>query len=547
MHPTLSRMVASVTDAFRAAVLPNVQAFVRTKQPMLWLVSLVVGLLVAVAAVLFRLSVDLVQNLWHAGSTESLVTAASQAHWSIIILGPTLGGLVVGLILHFFVPARRVGGVADVIEARAAGGRNIALKPGLISALVSAISLGSGASAGREGPMVHLGATLATSISERLDFPGWARRTLLACGVASAISASFNAPIAGVLFAHEVVLQHYSKRAFIPIVIASVMGTILSRLWFGEDVAFQIPSYQITSYLEFPAFALLGLVCALVAILFQFSLIATDSAARRIVMPLWFRPVLGGVMVGSIAVFVPQVLGVGYEATSNALTNAIPLALLLVLIVAKTAATAITLASRFGGGIVSPSLYIGAMTGGAFGLVASAAFPELASSQGLYAILGMGAVAAAVIGAPISTAVMVFELTGGYTLSIALLLTVGIAVGINQAVHGRSFFQWQLEGRGITVMEGPHRYVIANIEIASLMRPIPADEERLVDPEDPRPLLRPDTTLETALRTFDDGGHERLGVVDLRDDTRLVGTVTQNAALQAYNKALVEVSVEEHR
>lgn len=547
MHSTISRIVTSVADAFRAAVLPNMQAFVRTKQPALWLVSLIVGLLVAFAAVLFRLSINLVQNLWHAESTDSLVTAASQAHWSIIILAPTLGGLVVGLILQFAMPARRTGGVADVIEARAAGGRNIALKPGLISALVSAISLGSGASAGREGPMVHLGATLATSVSEKLDFPGWAQRTLLACGVASAISASFNAPIAGVLFAHEVVLQHYSKRAFIPIVIASVMGTIISRLWFGEDAAFAIPQYQITSYLEFPAFALLGIVCALVAILFQFGLVATDRVARRIAIPLWFRPVLGGVMVGSIAVFVPQVLGVGYEATSNALTNAIPLGLLLILIIAKTAATAITLASRFGGGIVSPSLYIGAMTGGAFGLVASSAFPELASSQGLYAILGMGAVAAAVIGAPISTAVMVFELTGGYTLSIALLLTVGIAVGINQAVHGRSFFQWQLEGRGIAVMEGPHRYVVANIDVASLMKPIPADEERLVDPEDPRPLLRPDTTLEAALRTFDDGGHERLGVVDLRDETKLVGTMTQNAALQAYNKALVEVSVEEHR
>jgi CIC family chloride channel protein len=540
-------MANALATAFRAAILPNAQTFLRTRQPMLWLVSLVVGLLVAIAAVLFRLAVELVHEIWLDGSSERLVTATAGVHWFLILLAPTVGGLVVGLILQFYVPTRRASGIADVIESRAAGGRNISLKPGLISAAVSAISLGSGASAGREGPMVHLGATLATSICQKMDFPGWARRTLLACGVASAISASFNAPIAGVLFAHEVVLQHYSKRSFIPIVMASVMGTILSRLWFGEDSAFAIPDFQITSYLEFPAFALLGLVCALVAILFQFGLIATDSAARRIALPLWFRPVLGGLLVGAIAIFAPQVLGVGYEATSNALTNNIPLSLLIILIIAKSAATAITLASRFGGGIVSPSLYIGAMTGGAFGLVASSVFPELASSQGLYAILGMGAVAAAVIGAPISTAVMVFELTGGYALSIALLLTVGIAVGINQAVHGRSFFQWQLEGRGIAVMDGPHRYVGSNIEVASFMKPVAADEERLVDPEDPRPLLRLDTTLEMALRTFDDGGHERLGVVSARDATHLVGTVTQTAALQAYNRALVDISVEEHR
>ncbi|MEL6752131.1 MAG: chloride channel protein, partial [Pseudomonadota bacterium] len=217
---------------------------------MIWLLSLVIGLLVSFAAVVFRLSIDLVQEIWLHNASESVATAAAREPWYVILLAPTIGGLVVGILLYYLLPARRAGGVADVIEARAAGGRNIELRPGLGSAFVSAISLGSGASAGREGPMVHLGATIATSICQIFDFPAWARRTLLACGVASAVSASFNAPIAGVLFAHEVVLQHYSKRAFIPIVISSVAGSIISRLQFGEDAAFTIPDYQITSYLE---------------------------------------------------------------------------------------------------------------------------------------------------------------------------------------------------------------------------------------------------------------------------------------------------------
>ena len=395
--------------------------------------------------------------------------------------------------------------------------------------------------------MVHLGATLATFVASRFSLPDWGRRTLLACGVASAVSASFNAPIAGVLFAHEVVLGHYAKRAFIPIVISSVMGTLASRLWFGEEAAFTIPDHQITSYFEIPAFALLGVACGLTAVLFQFSLMATDHVARSFTIPLWLRPALGGLMVGCLGVFLPEILGVGYEATDMALKNQFTLATLITLIVAKTAATSVTLASRFGGGVFSPSLYIGAMTGGAFGLIASSAFPELSSSQGLYAILGMGAVAGAVIGAPISTAVIVFELTGGYALSLALLLTVSIAISVNQAIHGRSYFQWQLEMRGLRVQDGPHRLMVRNTRVADFMVPaVPGEAETL--PSEPETAsLRADTSLEVALRLFDDTGATSLPVVDARDPSRIIGQATQLAALRTYNNALVAMSVEEHK
>ncbi len=541
------KLLRELPASIVAAVLPNTQRFMRSREPQVWFACTIIGLLVAVAAVIFRLGIDLVQSLWLPDAVERVASAAENVPWFWILAVPTFGGLLVGIMLETLLPAKRTGGVADVIEARAHGGRNIQLVPGLATAGISAFSLGVGASAGREGPMVHLGATIATSLAHRFSFPDWGRRTLLACGVGAAISASFNAPIAGVLFAHEVVLQHYAKRSFVPIVIASAIGTIASRLWFGDEVAFAIPDYQITSYLEFPAFALLGVVCAAVAILFQFALVGTDRVARTVALPLWSRPAIGGLAVGVIALAFPQVLGVGYEATGQALTNQIPLALLLALIVAKVAATSITLASRFGGGVVSPSLYVGAMTGSAFGLMAAYAFPELASSNGLYAILGMAAVASAVIGAPISTAVMVFELTGGYTLSIALLLTVSIAVGINQAVSGRSFFQWQLESRGLLVMDGPHKFVVRNTTVATFMTTLAEDEPSLRDTEDDRPVLRPDMTLETALQMFDESGRARLLVCSAKDETHIVGSTTQNAALRAYNQALVDISVEEHR
>ena len=540
---TIRRIPAIVASWIR----PNVETFLSTGQPKIWGLSLVIGVAVGIAAILFREGIGLVQLLWLDTRTEEVLTSARNVPWYWLVLGPTFGGLVVGLLLHQL-SARRTGGVADVIEAKAHAGRPLDLRDGILSAITTIISLGFGASAGREGPMVHLGATLASAVGHRRKLPEWCVRTLLAAGVASAVSASFNAPIAGVLFAHEVILQHYAFRSFVPIVIASTAGTVLSRLWFDEATVFIIPDYQITSYWEFPAFALLGVVSAIVAICFQFTLFVADYLARQVQLPLVMRPVIGGLMLGGIAVFFPHVLGVGYEATDMALWNQLPLALMLGLIIVKSVATAITLASRFGGGVVAPSLYLGAMAGGAFGIIAGSVFPDMASSGGLYAILGMGAVAGAVIGAPISTTVIVFELTGGYTLSIALLLTVAIAYGINQAIHGHSYFHWQLEMRGLFIHEGPHRSVTRARRVMDFMDlPDPDAEPQKLDPEADTPVLKPGDTLERALRIFDTGGHSRLPVVGNDDPTKIIGWATQVRALRYFNKALIDASVEEHK
>lgn len=531
---------------------PNWRVFASTRQPALWVLAVVIGFGVAVFAILFRLAIGAVQWVWLGDMSERVATTAAALPWWIILAAPSVGGLVVGLALQYFHPGRRTGGVADVIEARVSGTESLGLMSGIRSSILTAISLGAGGSAGREGPIVHLGATVATAVTRSMGLPETSRRTLLACGVASAVSASFNAPIAGVLFALEVILGHYATTAFVPIVIASVCGTILSRIWFGDVAAFEIPVYQITSFLEFPAFFLLGIVCALVAVTFQFSLIGTDYVARRLTLPFFLRPVIGGFLVGLIALWFPQVLGVGYEATDQALKQQLPLTLMLALVVAKTAATSITLASRFGGGIFSPALYVGAMAGGAFGIIAASAFPEMASSQGLYAILGMGAVSAAVIGAPISTTMIVFELTGGYSLTIALLLTVSVAVGLTMAIHGRSYFHWQLEMRGLFVNVGPHKYLVQKVRVAEFLQPSnPEDDaEYLADgfrfEEDVRVLTRTDT-LETALRAFDETGLGRIPVVSSGPNKVFVGWAVEVKALAYFNDALIDANVEEHR
>ena len=497
------------------------------------------------AAVLFRYGIGAVQWAWFGEASEYVVSAIEARPWWLVILAPVTGGLLVGLLNQHVLTGRRPGSVADVMEAAARGGRGLTLRNGVWSALATVLSLGSGVSAGREGPVIHLGATLASALCKAWRLPAQATRIVLACGVASAISASFNAPIAGVLFAHEVILRHYAVSAFVPIVIASVCGSLAGRVFIGNVAAFQIPAYSLGSYWEMPIFALLGVVAAGVAIAFQFMLVLFDQTARAAVVPAWTRPVAGGLVIGIIGVFVPHALGVGYEATDTALHGGFDLLTLTTLLVVKILATALALASRFGGGIFSPSLYLGAMTGGGFGLVAAAVFPEIASDHGLYAILGMGAVASALLGAPISTAVIVFELTGGYALSIALLLTVSIATGLHLAVHGRSFFYYQLETRGVVMAEGPHRYFLKSVRVSSIMT------QRNGAAASPRraaqDTVRTTDTLETVLRIFNDRGVDLLYVVDPEDRQRVVGTVTHVQALRAYNRRLVAMSVEEHR
>ncbi len=545
---SLKAFIVLVRHAIEERVVPNLRAFLKDRQPFVWLLAVLIGFGVAYFAIAFRKLIGFCQYFWLGITSERVYEAAVTQAWWVLLFAPAIGGLLVGLLLHHFMPGRRAYGVADVIEARAIKGCKIPAKTGFCSAIVSAVSLGFGGSAGREGPMVHLGAMLASLIEDLFNLPKSARRTLLACGVAAAVSASFNAPIAGVLFAHEVILAHYALSAFVPIVISSVIGTVIARIHFGDFPAFIIPQYQITSYWEFPAFALLGLTCAAVAIIFQFSIITTDRVARNIPMPLYIRPVIGGLMIGGIAVFFPQILGVGYDSTDAALKQQFSLEILFALLFAKTAATAITLASRFGGGVFSPSLYLGAMTGGAYGMIAAMAFPEIASSHGLYAIIGMGAVSAAVLGAPISTTLIVFELTGDYEVTIALLLAVSMSSGFTQAIHGMSFFHWQLSTRGLFLQEGQHKQILRSLCVRDFLTPLDPDEEpEQIDMENGAPWLTPEDTLETTLRTFDKYGCHKITVVDAKDVSKIIGWADHWAALDAMNKALIEVHVEEHR
>ena len=514
-----------------------------------------------------------------------------------IVAAPTAGGLLVGLFYYFVMPGRHPQGVADAMESVAFRSGRMDWRAGLGAAFGSAASIGTGASVGREGPVIHLGASLASFVGARLALSRSQMVTLLGCGVAAAISASFNAPIAGVFFALEVVIGHYALSAFAPIVIASVTGAIIARIHFGDFPAFIIPDRAIVSFLEFPAFLLLGLASGLAAIVFLRSVEVTRGVVTKIPAPAWSKPAAGGLVVGLIALAFPNVLGVGYGTTDAALRELIPFWTLVALLIAKTAATAVSLGSGFGGGVFSPSLFMGAMLGGAFGIVAAGAFPELSSGHGVYTLVGMGAVAGCVLGAPISTTLIVFELTGDYAITIAVMVGVAVASPLTQALHGRSFFEWQLLNRGISIKGGRERGLLDAIHVGDLMTDkfvtVPSgsdmaqvrerllraphgqlfvvdgegrpdgtitladlssyafdtsDDDRLTAGEVARrnpQVIRAGEKIDKALAQMLETGEEHLGVLEDANSGRLVGVVHEVDVTLAYNRALMEARREE--
>jgi CIC family chloride channel protein len=385
--------------------------------------------------------------------------------------------------------------------------------------------------------------------------------------------------------------------------LASVTGTIIARTHFGDFPAFIIPPNPIVSLLEFPAFALLGVVSALMAVVLMHSIsVGQDISAKmdsKLSVPRWIHPMLGGAMVGLIAIAFPEVLGVGYGTTDAALKGQIVLPLLLALLAAKTAAVAISLGSGFGGGVFSPSLFLGAMLGGAFGIIATQAFPEMSSGHSAYTMVGMAAVAGAVLGAPISTILIIFELTHDNSVTVAVMVAVVIASVVTQQIFGGSFFLKQLDRRGLNIRRGREAGLLAQIHVGDVMTtsafskvvpslPISDLREKLqtapygqlvvVDDDGiirgtitlsdlsdaafdhsvdslvkavdvmrtAPPVLTPDTDLDGALKLMEDVHEEHIAVVDSKDTMKLVGVVNEIEVMLAYNRALMRARAEEH-
>jgi CIC family chloride channel protein len=355
-----------------------------------------------------------------------------------------------------------------------------------------------------------------------------------------------------------VILRHFALHAFAPIVIASAAGTVINRLAFGDVTEFVLPGTStLEFYLELPAFLILGLVCGVVTVLMIRAIFWADDfeteLQKRLGLPRWARPAVAGAVLGGMAIYFPHIIGVGYETTSRALTGDMVLWEAIVFAILKVIAVAVTMAGRMGGGIFSPALMVGSLTGIAFGLIATSLLPEVSGAYTLYALAGMGAVGAAVLGAPISTTLIVFELTGDWQTGLAVMVSVSMSTALASRFVDRSFFLAQLERRNVHLAAGPQAYLLAMFRVQGVMRgPTSegaADEEACLAMIEQGLFIKASATLETALPMFDKSGVAFLPVVTLKGEDQvpaLQGALFHVDALKAYNRALAATAEEEH-
>jgi CIC family chloride channel protein len=322
-----------------------------------------------------------------------------------------------------------------------------------VKALASAVSIGSGGSVGREGPIVQIASALGSTIGQLLGVTASQLRTIVGCGAAAGISATFNAPIAGALFAAEIVVGNFAVAQLSPIVISSVVATVVSRFFLGNHPAFPVPDYQLVSPFELLPYMAVGFVAGFVALAFIYSLYATEDLFERSPVPEPLRAMLGGALVGVIGIWFPQVFGVGYSSISAALTSDLDLTLLAALVLVKIAATSITIGSGGSGGIFAPSLFLGAMTGGCLGSLIHQWFPDATASSGAYALVTMGAVVAAGTHAPITAIIMIFELTQSIAIIPPLMAACVVSTLVTTYLNRDSIYTMKLRRRGVDLYE----------------------------------------------------------------------------------------------
>lgn len=323
-----------------------------------------------------------------------------------------------------------------------------------VKALLTSCLIASGASVGREGPIVQIGASIGSSISQILKIDPHKRRLAVVCGAAAGIAAAFQAPMAGTLFAVEILLFDLEVSALSNIVISAVTGTVVARNLLGRSAVLQPPPFSLSSHWELLVYLALGLCAGLLALALIWGLLAVSSAMERVKVPEWCQPVMGGIFIAACAFVLPQVLAVGYDQVTHALHGRMLLTSALLLLAGKLAATTICIGSGMSGGIFAPSLFMGAMLGLAMGGGAAALFPQLPIEPGHYALVGMGAVVSGTTLAPITAILAIFELTYSYDVILPLMVACIPSLLMVKMFHGFSVYETRLLAQGIEIEKG---------------------------------------------------------------------------------------------
>jgi CIC family chloride channel protein len=476
--------------------------------------------------VAFRWLIGTFQSLFFDGGATVL---GFMGQYYVIVL-PVAGGLLVGLLVHFVAREVRGPGVAEVMAAVAAKGGRIRPRVAVVKALASSICIGSGGSVGREGPIVQIGSALGSTIGQWLRLHDDMLKTLVACGAAGGISATFNAPIAGVFFALEVILGRVVSPRFGYVVLSAVVADVVAQAFLGGARFLSLPAYTMVSAYEIALYAALGVLAALVALVFIFLLYKSDDLFGLVKLPSYAKPALGGVVVGLLGLYSADLFGVGYGGIEKALTGQMGLGLLALLMVLKIVATSATLGSGGSGGVFAPSLFMGAMLGTAFGSVVHNAFPTITAPAGAYGVVGMAAVFAAAARAPFTAIIILFELTGDYAIILPVMTAVVISTTLARGMNRESIYTIRLLRQGIDI----HRE-----EVADVMRTITVGETMTRD----FPTVPPTMSVHELMELLNRTGHHGFPVTD--GQGRLCGVVTLKDVERAPPRESGEATVDD--
>ncbi len=441
--------------------------------------AMVIGAGAALFAVLFRWLIATFTWLFTGHADYAAVPGAGNPNlpwlgvW-FVVLAPVVAGLLYGPHVHLFAREARGHGVPEVMYAVSQQGGRIRPQVAVVKALASALCIGGGGSVGREGPIVQIGSALGSTLGRVVHASESRLRVLVACGAAAGISATFNAPIAGVFFALELILLDFTANAFGLVVIASVTSSVIGRAILGNEPFLTLPAFSVRSPVEYLLYAVLGVVAGAVGVGFSKVLYAIEDLCDHLWRwPEWLRPAVGGVVLGLLLLALPQMYGVGYPVIGEAVNGSYAVGFLIVLLVGKMVATSLTIGIGGSGGVFAPSLFIGAMLGSAFGIVVGQAMPDQVAPIGAYGLIGMGAVFAGAARAPITAVLMMFELTGEYSIILPLMAAIVLATSVSHALSGDTIYTLKLRRRGID-LEEPGTPPRARVPLATVMRPLPA-------------------------------------------------------------------------
>ncbi|MEU2876764.1 chloride channel protein [Streptomyces sp. NPDC007070] len=486
--------------------------------------AVVVGAGAGAGSIVFRWCIRTFTRLLsgHADYPASPGAAHPHLPWLgpyFVVLAPAVGGLLYGPLVNRFAKEARGHGVPEVMLAVAQRGGRISPKVAVVKTLASALTIGSGGSVGREGPIVQIGSALGSTLGRVTRAAEGRTKLLVACGAAGGIAATFNAPLAGVFFAMELILGVFSAEAFGAAVLAGVTASVIGRAAFGDTAFLELPDFHVAHLTQYALFALLGVVAAVVGTGFaRFLYLVEDACDWLWRGPEWLRPAVGGLALGLVLLALPEMYGVGYPVLEKATEGGYAIGFLLLPLAGKMLATSLTIGIGGSGGVFAPSLFIGAMLGSAYGIGVYQLLPGSAGAVGAYALVGMGAVFAGAARAPITAVVILCELTGEYSIILPLMLAIVLATATGRLLSRDTVYTLKLRRRGID-LDGPAPGArIGAQHVGGVMEPLPS----------PLPATTP---LTDAAELLSRSGHGALPVVDGRGS--YVGVVTAQAVAEA--------------